>query len=55
MGYIKVLLLILHTGTLCKNWMCFTLFPLSVWQEIVFHARQTCKQQTNTLTETKLL
>ena len=33
----------------CINWLCFTPFPLSVWQEIVFHARQTCKQQTNTL------
>ena len=30
-------------------------FPLYVWQEIVFQAKQTCKQQTNTLTETKLL
>ena len=38
----------------CEYWTCFTVFPLSVWQEIVFHARQTCRQQTNTLTETKL-
>ena len=27
---------------------CFTLFPLSVWKEIVFHARQPCEQQTDT-------
>ena len=45
---------ILLTGTLL-NLDVFTLFPLSVWQEIVFHARQTCKQQTNSLSETKLL
>ena len=31
------------------NLACFTLFPLSVWQEIVFHVRQTCKQQTHFL------
>ena len=27
---------------------------ISVWQEIIFNARQTCKKQINTLTETKL-
>ena len=27
----------------------FNSIPLSIWQEIVFHARQTRKQQTNTL------
>ena len=42
----------LHTGTPCENWTCFSLFLLSVRQEIVFHARQTCKEQTNTLSET---
>ena len=26
----------------CENWLFLTLFPLSVWQEVVFHARQTC-------------
>ena len=45
----------LHTGTLCKNWTCFSLFPSSVWLEIVFYARQTCEQQTKTLYQTKLL
>ena len=28
--------------------------PLSFWQEIVFYARQTCEQQTNTLSQTYL-
>ena len=46
---------ILRTRIPCENWTCFTLFPLSVWQEIVFHARQTCKQQRNTLSQEKLL
>ena len=32
-----------------ENWLSFTLLPLSVWKEIVFHARQTCKQQTTHL------
>ena len=32
-------------------WLCPTLSPLSVWQEIVFYARQTFNQQTNTLSE----
>ena len=33
----------------CLIWPCFTLFPLTVWQEIGFHARLTCQQRTNTL------
>ena len=33
---------ILHTDIPCENWMCFTLLPLSVWQEIVLYVRQTC-------------
>ena len=28
----------------CKIWLLFTLFPLSVWQQIAFHARQACEQ-----------
>ena len=39
----------------CWIWACFTLFPLSVWQEIVFHERQTCEQQIDSLSKTKLL
>ena len=34
--------------------LCFILFPFSVWQEIVVLARQTCKQQATTLSQTNL-
>ena len=37
-------LAILHTVAL-QNLPMFYSIPLSVWHEIVFHARQTCKQQ----------
>ena len=39
----------------CQFGLCFTLFPFSVWQEIVFQARQTWEQQSNTLSQTRLL
>ena len=38
---------ILHTGIPCENWTCFSLFSLSIWQEIVFHATQTFDKQTH--------
>ena len=44
-----------YTQLPCQICLRFTLFPFSVWQEIVFQATLTCEQQTNTLSQTKLL
>ena len=43
---------ILHTVSL-PNLPMFYSTPFFVGQEIVFHATQTCEQQTNTFSQTK--
>ena len=39
---------ILRTAA-CQIYLCFMPFLFAVWQEIVFHARLTCEQQTHFL------
>ena len=43
---------ILRTAA-CQIYLCFMPFLFAVWQEIVFHARLTCEQQTNTFSQIK--
>ena len=46
---------ILHTSLPCETWTCFTRLSQMFGKGIVVDAMQTCKQQTNILTETKLI